>query len=82
MSLVEFKNVCKSFDKKQILKDVSFTIESGKIVGLLGKNGMGKTTILNCLYCVLSGNVENLSTVIFEEITLTLSDNQKFSLNI
>ena len=45
MSLVEFKNVYKSFDDKEVLKNVSFKIEKGKIVGLLGKNGMGKTTI-------------------------------------
>ena len=35
MSLVEFKNVYKAYGKKEILKDVSFKIESGKIIGLL-----------------------------------------------
>lgn len=49
MSLVEFKNVYKAYGKKEILKDVSFKIESGKIVGLLGKNGVGKTTIIKLL---------------------------------
>lgn len=49
MSLVEFKNVYKAFDGKEILKDISFKIEKGKIVGLLGKNGMGKTTIIKLL---------------------------------
>ena len=54
MSLVEFKNVSKSFDNKQILKNVSFKIEEGKIIGLLGKNGMGKTTILKLLNDLLT----------------------------
>lgn len=54
MSLVEFKNVYKSFDEKTVLKDVSFTIEKGKIVGLLGKNGMGKTTIIKLMNDLLT----------------------------
>ena len=54
MSLVEFKNVCKAFDGKEILKDVSFTVERGKIVGLLGKNGMGKTTIIKLINDLLT----------------------------
>ena len=60
MSLVEFKNVYKVFDEKTILKDVSFTISKGKIIGLLGKNGIGKTTIIklmNDLLTVTSGEV-------------------------
>lgn len=47
----------------------------------LGENGMGKTTILNCLYCVLSGNFENLSTVVFDSIDLTFSDGYELSLH-
>ena len=54
MSLVEFKNVYKSFDDKEVLKNVSFKIEKGKIVGLLGKNGMGKTTIIKLINDLLT----------------------------
>ena len=54
MSFVEFKNVNKSFDDKVILSDVSFTIEPNKIIGLLGKNGMGKTTIIKLLNGLLT----------------------------
>ena len=60
MSLVQFKNVYKKFDEKEILKNVTFNIEKGKIIGLLGKNGMGKTTIIklmNDLLTVTSGEV-------------------------
>lgn len=54
MNLVEFKNVYKSFDDKIILKDVNFTIKEGKIIGLLGKNGMGKTTIIKLINDLLT----------------------------
>ena len=60
MSLVSFKDVCKNFDEKEVLKQVSFDIERGKIIGLLGKNGMGKTTIIkliNGLLTPTSGSV-------------------------
>ena len=46
----------------------------------LGENGMGKTTILNCLYCVLSGNVEKLNSIVFDEILITFKDDSTLSL--
>ncbi|OUP50683.1 ABC transporter ATP-binding protein [Lachnoclostridium sp. An181] len=39
----------KHFEKKQVLKDVSYRFEEGKIYALLGRNGAGKTTLFNCL---------------------------------
>ena len=42
-------NVCKSFGNKQVLKNVSFTLDSHEIVCLMGKSGKGKTTLLRCL---------------------------------
>ncbi len=48
MKLV-IKNLEKSYDKKEVLKDISFEFEEGKIYGLLGRNGAGKTTLFNCL---------------------------------
>lgn len=47
----------------------------------LGENGMGKTTILNCLYYVLSGNIEKLNNIIFDAISLTFIDGEKISIN-
>ena len=60
MSILEVKNICKSFGEKVVIDDVSFNIEKSKIVGLLGKNGCGKTTILkmiNDLLTVDSGEI-------------------------
>ena len=43
------EHLTKNFDKKEVLKDINFTFEEGKIYGLLGRNGAGKTTLFNCL---------------------------------
>lgn len=45
----EIRNLSKSFEDKQVLKNVNFTFEEGKIYGLLGRNGSGKTTLFNCI---------------------------------
>lgn len=47
--MVEVKNLKMSYGKKEVLKDISFSLSQGKIVGLLGSNGAGKTTIMNIL---------------------------------
>ena len=43
------ENLSKNYDKKEVLKDISFSFDSGKIYGLLGRNGAGKTTLFNCV---------------------------------
>ena len=54
MELLECKNLSKNFDNKKILKDVNLIIPRGKIVGLLGKNGQGKTTLLKLINDLLT----------------------------
>ena len=54
MELVKCNNLCKSFDNKIILKDVNLSIQKGRIVGLLGKNGMGKTTLIKLINDLLT----------------------------
>ena len=39
----------KKFEKKEVLKDISFTLEKGKVLSLIGSSGSGKTTLLRCL---------------------------------
>ena len=48
MELV-IENLKKSFKQNEVLKDINFTFQEGKIYGLLGRNGAGKTTLFNCL---------------------------------
>ena len=49
MELLKCINVNKSYGKKKILKDVNLTIPRGKIIGLLGKNGTGKSTLIKLM---------------------------------
>ena len=49
MSTIEIKHVTKSYGRVTALRDVSITIEDGKISGFLGRNGAGKTTLLNII---------------------------------
>lgn len=43
------EHLTKNFGKKEVLRDVDFSFEEGKIYGLLGRNGAGKTTLFNCI---------------------------------
>lgn len=57
---VEFRNVCFSYNEKPVLQDVSFTVEKGKTVALVGPSGVGKSTIADLVprfYDVRSGQV-------------------------
>ena len=54
MELLECKHLCKEFDDKQIIKDINLKIPRGKIIGLLGKNGMGKTTLIKLINDLLT----------------------------
>lgn len=49
MSNIEFENVNKSFKDKEVIKNISLKINGGKIYGLLGRNGVGKTTLLRLI---------------------------------
>ncbi len=43
------EHLSKSYGKKEVLRDITFTFDAGKIYGLLGRNGAGKTTLFNCV---------------------------------
>lgn len=49
MSYLQFERVSKTFQKKRILRDTSLKIDKGKIIGIAGANGSGKTTVLRLL---------------------------------
>lgn len=49
MSILKVENLCKKFGKKEILKDVSFTVNEGEILAFIGPNGAGKTTTIKCI---------------------------------
>jgi len=50
VSVLRFENVGKSFFGNRVLKDVSFSLEKGQILGLVGENGAGKSTMMKILF--------------------------------
>ena len=54
MELLEYKKVYKSYGEKQVLKNVNLKIPRGKIIGLLGKNGTGKSTLIKLINDLLT----------------------------
>ncbi len=49
MSILEVQNISKSFGRTEVLKDISFSLEKGQVVSIIGSSGSGKTTLLRCL---------------------------------
>lgn len=59
--MLELKNVCKTFKKVKAVENISFNVQEGEIVGLLGENGAGKTTTLRMISTMLkpsSGSIK------------------------
>ena len=54
MNLLEIKHLNKSYGDKKVLKDINLSITSGKIIGLLGKNGTGKSTLIKLINDLLT----------------------------
>ena len=57
------ENVSRSFGKKKILQGISGEVETGKIVGILGRNGEGKTTLFRILLDLLAADEGNISVL-------------------
>ena len=49
MAILEVNNIRKSFGDNEVLKDISFTLETGKVLSIIGSSGSGKTTLLRCI---------------------------------
>ena len=49
MAILEVNHIQKSFDGTAVLKDISFQLEKGRVLSIIGSSGSGKTTLLRCL---------------------------------
>ncbi|MPW25511.1 AAA family ATPase [Alkalibaculum sp. M08DMB] len=72
LKLFEIKNLFNQIDVKLPFED--------NVNIFLGENGMGKTTVLNCLYYTLIGEIEKMNSIIFDEITVVFDNDEKLSI--
>ena len=49
MALLDVRNIEKRFEDTEVLKDISFSLEEGQALAIIGSSGSGKTTLLRCL---------------------------------
>lgn len=49
MAVLEVRNIMKNFEDTKVLKDISFSLEKGQALAIIGSSGSGKTTLLRCL---------------------------------
>lgn len=89
--MIEVKNICKKFDEKEVLKNISFEVNSGETLAIVGVSGSGKSTILKIISGLVSqdsgevilGN-KNLAmlfqySALFD--SLTIAENISFALD-
>ena len=79
MAILEVKNIEKHFGNTKVLKDVSFSLDAGNTLAIIGSSGSGKTTLLRCLNFLETpdhGTISVHDKVIFDA-SLPASDNEK-----
>ncbi len=77
MSILEVSNIRKSFGKTEVLKDISFTLEKGEVLSIIGSSGSGKTTLLRCLNFLES--IDNGKIVVDSQVLFDSADTAKMS---
>lgn len=75
------ENNIKRFQIYNLFNYMNVDLDLDKEVNIfLGENGLGKTTILNCLYYTMNGRFEKLRDITFEKIKITFSDDQEYEI--
>ncbi|MCD8378531.1 MAG: ATP-binding cassette domain-containing protein [Candidatus Gastranaerophilales bacterium] len=69
MYTVEIKNLVKTFDKAKAIDNLSLNIEKGKITGLIGADGSGKTTLIRLIIGLLVGDEGEITTLGLNPVT-------------
>ena len=69
--MLEVKNISTGYGKKQVLFDVSFTVNENETVLLTGGNGSGKSTVLKCIYGLLPKWSKDARFFLMEKILQT-----------
>ncbi len=79
MSILKVDNIRKSFGKTEVLKGISFSLNKGEVLSIIGSSGSGKTTLLRCLNFLEfadSGTISVNGKKIFDGNEKSLSDNE------
>ena len=88
MSILEVNNLKKSFGGTPVLKGISFTLEKGEVLSIIGSSGSGKTTLLRCINSLEtadSGSITVDGSVIFDgngKTVLTKEQKRQNQLNV
>ena len=61
MALLEVKNIQKSFGRTEVLKNISFSLQKGEVLAIIGSSGSGKTTLLRCINFLETPNQGTIS---------------------
>ncbi len=77
MSVLEVKNLYKSFGKTEVLKGVSLTMEKGEVLSIIGSSGSGKTTLLRCINFLEKANKGQI--LVDGEVIFDASDKDNLS---
>ncbi|HKL57040.1 MAG TPA: LPS export ABC transporter ATP-binding protein [Sphaerochaeta sp.] len=67
-SVLEVVNLAKAYGKKEVVKDISFSMQAGEIIGLLGPNGAGKTTTF---YMIVGFLKPKRGTILLDGVDIT-----------
>ncbi len=70
--MLKITNLSVSFSKKNILKNINLNVKTGEIVGLIGNNGTGKTTLMKAILGLINynGKIEFQGSTTFQKIQL------------
>ena len=60
-TVLEIKNLSKSFAKNTVLNGINLSIKKGSVMGLMGENGAGKSTMMKCLFGIYAKDEGQLS---------------------
>ena len=61
MAILEVENIHKSFGKAEVLKGISFSLEKGNVLSIIGSSGSGKTTLLRCINFLETADVGRIT---------------------
>ena len=81
MAILEVENIHKSFGKAEVLKGISFSLEKGNVLSIIGSSGSGKTTLLRCINFLETADVGRITvdgdTIFDSDASSTLSARER-----